>query len=348
MDWISHISLELGCDYDLPTDGDAVTNLISLFTGCYCEFRNKAWPFHNVLWGDCHKRFPLVYVRVKYYSVHNHSDNPDLVVKLDTLRPQLYAHQFVSEQVRCTLILGHQLGKRISIESDLVEAAHTFLSVEDCPHENYGCHRSSHRINDVLYTCPRRALFLEIINIHNDRKIPTLFCLSRTVFLGTVDSIADAYRLSGYPANVVDFSFDINTIGLFHCIFSKIIRDDDDCVFHDLEYFNPLSDKFPICHCKEGCMMTKKFCFKDTTPIMWPCDMISLVEQDHGLASRLFGNVSAILYYIKHGEINGAFGELDFLLALSDKFNLYYCMPSSHCDRTYLDWVNQIGLATVV
>ena len=118
--------------------------------------------------GDCHKSVPFVHIRVRYYSVENHRDNSDLVVKIDIFRPQVCAQQFVFQQARYTynLKLAHQSGNNINIESVLLEAAQIILPVEDFPNENHGCHRISHHKD----TCPWCDLFREIINIKMIRK----------------------------------------------------------------------------------------------------------------------------------------------------------------------------------
>ena len=131
-----------------------------------------------------------------------------------------------------------------------------------------------------------------------------LFCLSCTVYLGTVNGVADAYRLSGFPRNVVDFSFHIDSFGMFNCICSQMFSKHNGGIYTDLKYCDQQSKEFTKCHCPgEPCMMQKIFCSQNSGLMIWRCDMPSSISCGNDL-KRLFGNVVVVLYYMGHGGIS--------------------------------------------
>ena len=330
MDWVKHISIELGVENELPDDGWLSTSLQS----CFCNFEDNSWPWHLVEHKGHVKSFPLVFVKVKYFLTQNPTmDTPDLTVNLDIITPQKVSHQFLIEQVRGILRIARDLGKPIHINNNILDAAKAFLNIDDCP-DMTKCYGSD--------GCPRHELFKDIVNLNTHKQLPSLFALARTTYLGTMDSIPEAFEKSGFTKDTLNLTIDENNaVGIFHCMPGRSL------LTKDKYRMDPLDSSFPMCHCKDDiCVMQKAIHYENDPFTMWPCDLSIIIILRNGLARRLFTNVFAILYYDSWG-LTSLGDELSFCKRVCCKYRLNYCF-AVHNAKTYLDWVDNIGLSNIV
>ena len=121
MEWVKEISLGLRVEYVSDSSG----RFCNPDTDCFCDVRRKSWSFNSVSRdnGLSVKRFPRVNVRVSYFSTWNSSKEADFSLNCDVLQMNSMTHQCVIEQVRSSISLARELGKRIVVSKQLSRAA---------------------------------------------------------------------------------------------------------------------------------------------------------------------------------------------------------------------------------
>ena len=111
-------------------------------------------------------------------------------------------HQCVTEQVRSSIALARELGKRIVESKQLARAAKKFLEIDICPRSNCSCFKAQH----IGTVCPRTALFRDVLQIHNTPSVISLWDMARTVFLGVVGSISEACDMAQLPRLIENYT----------------------------------------------------------------------------------------------------------------------------------------------
>ena len=116
-------------------------------------------------------------------------------------------HQCVIEQVRSGIALARELGKPIVVSKQLARAAKEFLEMDICPRSNISCLEARH----IGIVCARRALFRDVLQIHNAASVISLRDMARTVFLDAVGSISEACVIVQLLRFIENFTFDSKT-----------------------------------------------------------------------------------------------------------------------------------------
>ena len=310
MEWVKEISLELRVEYVSDSSGW----FCNPDTDCFCDIRRKSWPFNNVSRdnGLSVKRYPRVSVQVSYFASRNSSKQPYFSLNCDVLQMNSMTHQCVIEQVRSSIALARELGKRIVVSQLLARAAKEFLEFDICPRSNCSCFEARH----IGTGCARTALFRDVLQIHNAPIVLSLRDMARTVFLGTVGSISEACDISQLPHFIENFTFDCKTTPhgrTFACV-------------------------------EEECHGSCKLC--DTIPLasqpseFWPCDLIQIPWNGKELIVRLFSRIVNIGRYVE--KMSGNEKQIA-LRYLHGDFRVSSCV-TRHCSAVYLEWLSRLGL----
>ena len=169
MEWVKEISLGLQVEYVSDSSGW----FCNPDTDCFCDVRRKSWPFNSVSRdnGLSVKRFPRVNVRVSYFFTRSSSKQADFSLNCDVLEMNLMTHQCVIEQVRSSIALARELGKRIVVSKQLARAAKDFLEIDICLRSNCSCFEARH----IGTVCARMALFRDVLQIHNAPSVISLY-----------------------------------------------------------------------------------------------------------------------------------------------------------------------------
>lgn len=328
MDWIERITVSLVSLTNFPDNGDGFYAPLHIHGSCFCpSLFDLRWPYKWVFRNGLTMSYPYVYIYVAYYTSNSgeqHVD-PQVSVRLDLINFHKMEHQIVAEQLRHTLIVAHQLGKRVNIKYSVLEALDLYYRF--CGH----CNNRN---------CSKRAMFATLQHIYNSQLISprSLFDLARTRYIGLQADMNEVCRVSLYQRYLFESQAEVKARFplTFACVYAKTKQ-------HIPQEHIPWRACDPTradclnCFCKSRPCMMECAPPKRSEPVhILPCSVLGLIYfEDRTFAQKLFGNVANILRY-QHDD--------PIVKDIARRYNFIYCTGRDSVSD-YFDFIEVIGLA---